>query len=88
MLYGRSRVEDLILASEKAREDAGLPARPPEECKCEFDPYEQGEDEDSVHYKRICEFCVGSWYGLHCPHDGAQNPCPYCERRPIAVPEL
>jgi hypothetical protein len=43
-------------------------------CKCEFDPYPI-EDED---------FGEES---LHCPHDGYQNPCPKCGKRPVIVIE-
>lgn len=39
------------------------------------------------HFKRTCEFCGYVWAGLHCPHDGYQNPCPKCKRRPTPVPE-
>jgi hypothetical protein len=40
------------------------------------------EEEESWHYLRTCETCGGRWYGLHCPHDGHQNPCLYCGTRP------
>ena len=52
------------------------------ECTCKFDadPNDPTEDtpETSWHYRRVCEHCKGPWYGLHCPHDGVQNPCPHC----------
>jgi len=56
-------------------------------CECEFDPYDNPEDavEESWHYKRTCEFCGTTWYGLHCPHDGYQNPCVGCGRVPTVV---
>lgn len=50
------------------------------EC-CSFDEYEQCDSEygeESWHYKRTCLHCGEQWYGLHCPHDGRQNPCPGC----------
>ena len=50
-------------------------------CDCEFTPY-KSSDEESWHYLRYCGFCGHEWYGLHCPHDGYQNPCPNCGRRP------
>jgi NAD-dependent SIR2 family protein deacetylase len=56
-------------------------------CDCEFDPYADCVEEESWHFKRTCEFCGYSWYGLHCPHDGHQNPCPECGKRPTVVPE-
>lgn len=59
-----------------------------EECVCEFDPYEDGDTEESYHYKRTCASCGEVWYGLHCPHDGYQNPCPKCGTRPEPVPCL
>jgi hypothetical protein len=53
----------------------------PMSCECEFDDYQAWQ------YKRICLFCGHEWYGLHCPHDGHQNPCPLCGKRPEVVPE-
>lgn len=55
-------------------------------CDCEFDPYPAGDPdhgEESWHYRRTCASCWTSWYGLHCPHDGIQNPCPGCAVRPV-----
>ncbi len=52
--------------------------RPLDECNCEFDPYEDGDPEESWHYKRTCENCGRVWWSLHCRHDGVQNPCPSC----------
>lgn len=37
------------------------------------------------HYKRTCLFCGNQWAGLHCPHDGYQNPCPKCNEVPRVV---
>ena len=37
------------------------------------------------HYKRTCEYCGYVWGGLHCPHDGYQNPCPNCGKRPTVI---
>ena len=59
---------------------------PPEVCNCEFTPYDDGDTDESYHYKRLCTFCGNSWFGLHCPHDGHQRPCPNCGKRPIPVP--
>ena len=50
-------------------------------CTCEFDQYDDS-DEESWHYKRTCAYCGNEWYGLHCKHDGYQNPCPQCKKRP------
>jgi hypothetical protein len=59
-------------------------------CNCEFAP-EMADPEDpgapSYHYRRECARCGCVWAGLHCPHDGAQNPCPDCGVRPTPVPE-
>jgi hypothetical protein len=55
-------------------------------CECEFDPYDDC-DEESFHYRRVCEVCKGDWWGLHCKHDGYQNPCPYCGKRPETTKE-
>lgn len=52
-----------------------------DDCTCEFDPYEDADDE-SWHYRRACKWCGTVWWGLHCPHDGVQNPCPDCGRTP------
>lgn len=76
---------------------SALPAFPAEgDCTCEFDAYELDEHgeplnpalpvEDSWHYKRTCEFCGEVWWGLHCPHDGVQNPCPRCCEAPGGKP--
>lgn len=51
-------------------------------CDCEFTPYKE-DSEESWHYLRKCEYCDFEWYGLHCPHDGYQNACPQCHKRPI-----
>jgi hypothetical protein len=58
---------------------------PPDTCRCEFDPYDDGDTEPSTHFKRTCLFCGGTWFGLHCPHDGHQRPCPNCGKKPIPV---
>ena len=55
-------------------------------CECEFDPYDDS-DEESWHFRRTCLHCGEQWWGLHCPHDGYQNPCPDCGIRPDPVPE-
>lgn len=55
------------------------------DCDCQFDPYPEDDSEHgqpSWHYKRTCAFCGHVWYGLHCPHDGHQNPCPKCNKKP------
>lgn len=46
-------------------------------CDCEFDTYDD-DPEESWHYRRVCAHCGEAWWGLHCPHDGRQNPCPGC----------
>lgn len=53
-------------------------------CDCEPDcggevPYAH------THFLRTCEFCGNQWEGLHCPHDGYQNPCGACGKRPTTV---
>ncbi len=62
-------------------------------CDCEFDPYDEEYyfdkgDNESTHYLRTCEYCSNQWYGLHCLHDGYQNPCPKCDKRPTVIDEL
>lgn len=62
-------------------------------CDCEFDTDPEDEDVDQLDYEpwqylRTCENCGDYWYGLHCPHDGVQNPCPGCMARPTPVPDL
>lgn len=42
---------------------------------------------DALTYKRICSHCGDVWWGLHCIHDGYQNPCPNCHTRPTPVKE-
>jgi len=41
--------------------------------------------EESTHYQRTCVFCGYSWLGLHCVHDGYQNPCSNCDRKPPVI---
>jgi len=40
-----------------------------------------------THFYRVCTSCGHGWWGLHCPHDGYQNPCPNCHQRPDTVKE-
>jgi hypothetical protein len=47
------------------------------DCDCGFD-FQEPDGEESWHYKRTCGLCGFEWGALHCPHDGAQNPCPDC----------
>jgi hypothetical protein len=57
-------------------------------CDCEFTPYPEGDPdhgEESTHYLRTCPACEHQWWSLHCPHDGAQSPCPLCEFVPDPV---
>ena len=56
-------------------------------CGCEFVKKYEDDDSGEVpwHYKRVCKACGKWWYGLHCPHDGYQNPCPHCGARPRPV---
>lgn len=61
--------------------------KPGEECRCEFQPFDDGDPEESYHFKRKCRHCGHVWWGLHCPHDGSQNPCGQCGRIPTPVPE-
>jgi hypothetical protein len=62
--------------------------KPGEECRCEFQPYDKPDPlGESVDYKRKCRNCGHVWWGLHCPHDGYQNPCSKCKTRPATVPE-
>ena len=60
-------------------------------CNCEFVAKYEDDDGDNCHepwhYKRTCSSCGKWWYGLHCPHDGYQNPCPHCGTRPATVSE-
>lgn len=56
-------------------------------CECEFAPYEDDDDEVSYHFKRECKSCNRTWWGLHCPHDGVQRPCPHCNVTPTVVPD-
>lgn len=61
---------------------------PPGECECDFTPDpEDPNDLSASHYYRRCLFCGCKWWGLHCPHDGYQNPCPKCGKRPVPVSE-
>lgn len=41
--------------------------------------------EQYTHYHRTCQRCGKNWWGLHCPHDGYQNPCPECESVPVVL---
>lgn len=42
-------------------------------------------EDNTTHYERTCNFCGNTWLGLHCPHDGYQNPCPNCDRKPPVI---
>jgi hypothetical protein len=55
-------------------------------CDCEFDT-DPGDPEDDWHFHRTCPNCGEKWWALHCPHDGAQNPCPHCKVRPEPLKE-
>ena len=57
------------------------------ECDCEFEgDSDDPDDEAHWHFLRTCKHCGGTWYALHCKHDGYQNPCAVCGVRPD--PEL
>lgn len=61
----------------------------PDECERECVFEDDPADPDPVepwHYRRTCASCGGVWYGLHCKHDGHQNPCPWCGVRPEPMP--
>ena len=45
----------------------------------------KNDTEELWHFKRTCEYCGYQWGGLHCPHDGYQNPCPECKKRPTVI---
>jgi len=60
----------------------------PHICDCEFtdDVGDEHEDKgEGWHYDRKCRHCGYQWRGLHCPHDGSQNPCGKCGKRPTPV---
>lgn len=54
-------------------------------CDCRFT--DDGDDPpgECWHYDRKCRACGATWRGLHCPHDGTQNRCPGCGKRPVTV---
>jgi hypothetical protein len=54
-------------------------------CGCEFAVNPDDLDDD-WHFLRTCRHCGGEWFGLHCPHDGHQNPCAHCGIRPTPEP--
>jgi hypothetical protein len=58
-------------------------------CDCEFtpDPDDMEDGEKSWYYLRCCSSCRETWFGLHCRHDGVQNPCPHCGVRPEPEPD-
>lgn len=56
-------------------------------CNCEFDPDPAEPDEPSWHFLRTCPSCGKTWWGLHCPHDGRQNPCMHCGVTPAPIPD-
>ena len=41
--------------------------------------------ENTTHYERTCWSCGYTWLGLHCPHDGYQNECGNCNRKPSVI---
>ncbi len=54
-------------------------------CDCEF-TVDPEDPEDDWHFDRTCQSCGKQWRGLHCPHDGYQNPCPWCGVMPLSAP--
>ena len=58
-------------------------------CDCEYDvdPDDPNENAPTTawHYHRACRACGGQWWGVHCPHDGSQTPCPHCGVTPAVV---
>lgn len=63
--------------------------RDPYSC-CDFyvdenDP-EENTPETAWHYLKTCLHCGYQWKGLHCIHDGYQNPCGNCGIRPTPIP--
>ncbi len=54
------------------------------DCNCEM-TVDPNDRDDDWHYDRVCLACGEKWRGLHCPHDGYQNPCPYCGSVPEVV---
>ena len=59
-----------------------LAAAPICNCKLTKDPW---DPEDDWHFDRACLRCGQHWRGLHCQHDGVQNPCPYCGVTPAPL---
>lgn len=93
VLYGKWAMCELLMnihdlwlfAEEGEMRFATLDDKPnPLICDCEFSP-NPDSDEEPWHYLRRCQFCNHTWYGLHCPHDGHQNPCMGCDRVPEVV---
>ena len=41
--------------------------------------------DEYYHHQRVCLNCGYTWWGLHCPHDGYQNPCKECDWTPEPV---
>lgn len=68
-----------VLTYRNALEDAGLVAP--------LEPRPGPELDFPYLYRRVCKHCGTEWGGCHCPHDGAQNPCPGCGVRPTPEPE-
>lgn len=56
-------------------------------CDFDADSSDPDDGEEPWHYLLTCLHCGTKWYGLHCPHDGYQNPCPGCGVRPTPVRE-
>lgn len=56
-------------------------------CVCEFDPRWAECGDKSVNFTKVCRACGREWGGLHCEHDGYQNPCPDCGTRPDNIPD-
>jgi len=50
---------------------------------CDCEPEVDEPSEEATHFKRTCKSCGANWWGLHCPHDGYQNPCPECKALPM-----
>lgn len=54
-------------------------------CECKFHQKYDDDDKGSWHFHRVCAYCATEWAGLHCVHDGYQNPCPKCGLLPAMI---
>lgn len=45
------------------------------DCNCDFEPFDDGTEYESTHYKRRCHACGEIFWSLHCIHEQRLRSC-------------